>query len=58
MGNSSITNRISYSQKVDLVAKFNVEDLIGDSLLDSIYEQFQSQSSISADVNESYKADF
>lgn len=58
MGNKSITDRIESASKVDLVSKFNIEDLINDSLLESIFEDFKTQSTLSFEVDEAYKADF
>lgn len=58
MGNKSITDRIESASKVDLVSKFNIEDLINDSLLESIYEDFKSKSALNFEVDEAYKADF
>ena len=58
MGNKSITDRIESASKVDLVSKFNIEDLINDSLLESIYDDFKNKSSLSFEIDEAYKADF
>lgn len=58
MGNKAITNRISTSNKVNLVSKFNVEELIDDTLLDSIYDEFKNQSGVYFEIDDAYKADF
>lgn len=61
MGNKAIADRVSSASKVDLVSKFNIEELIDDALLDSIYETFKSSSGIypTEDGDEaSYKQDF
>ena len=57
MGNKLIIDRISNASKVDLVSKFNLEDLIEDSILDSIYDQFKSGSGVYLD-DQAYKSDF
>ena len=58
MGNKSITKRIESANKVDLVSKFNIEDLIDDSLLERIYSDFRNSADIYIDISEAYKADF
>ena len=58
MGNKSITERIESASKVNLVSKFNIEDLIDNTLLDSIYDEFKNQSALSFEIDEAYKADF
>ena len=58
MGNKSIIERIQNAREVNLVSRFNLEDLIDDSLLESIYYSFLKKSEINIDMNEAYKADF
>ena len=58
MGNKSITDRIESANKVDLVSKFNIEDLIDDSFLERIYSDFRNSADIYIDISEAYKADF
>lgn len=58
MGNKQITDRISSASKVNLVSRFNIEDLIDDSILESIFSQFTEQSYVSINQDEDYKADF
>jgi hypothetical protein len=57
MGNKLVADRISNASKVNLVSRFNIEDLIDDSILESIYEQFKSQSGVYVD-DEAFKVDF
>ena len=60
MGNKSVIDRIANTSKVNLVSKFNIEELIDDSLIEAISEQFSSQSGISVTEGEeaTYKQDF
>ena len=58
MGNKSITNRIESASKVDLISRFNIEDLINDSFLESTYYYFKNSANIYIDISEAYKADF
>lgn len=58
MGNKAITDRIASASKVDHVNKFNVEELIDDTLLEAIYDEFKSQSRVEVDLDENYKQDF
>lgn len=46
MGNQAIAERISKAKEVDLVSKFNLEELIDDALLESLAEAFNKQSGI------------
>jgi hypothetical protein len=61
MGNKAITDRISSTSKVDLVSKFNLEELIDDALLESIATEFRSQSGLYYEEDgdtAAYKGDF
>ena len=65
MGNKAIAERISSARTVDLVSKFNLEELIDDALLESVSTSFIDQSGISLDASgdgegdgEPYKKDF
>jgi len=60
MGNKAIAERISDASTVDLVSKFNLEELIDDALLESIASSFATQSNISIEDEEEglYKKDF
>ena len=52
MGNKAIAERISSASTVDLVSKFNLEELIDDALLDSLADTFQDQSGVRIDQSE------
>jgi hypothetical protein len=61
MGNKAIIDRIASARNVNLVSKFNVEELIDDSLIDAISSEFSTQSGVSIEGSEEepiYKQDF
>ena len=58
MGNKPIADRISSASKVKQVSTFNLENLIDDSVLETIYEQFKSGSGVYVNDDEAYKEDF
>jgi hypothetical protein len=61
MGNKAIIDRIASARNVNLVSKFNVEELIDDSLIDAISSEFSTQSGVSIEGTEEepiYKQDF
>ena len=58
MGNKSIIERIQNAREVNFVSRFNLEDLINDSSLESFYDNFLKKSEIEIDNRKAYKEDF